>query len=239
MLRVPGKAIASAPVNSAYATAVSFFYQLANLFFWPVAIALIVLFALALADLGRLLYQAFRRRREPGTDLVGLANRIQTSARAGLAPSLDGVSLSASLRRFWTDVDDRMAALPPEAPLDLWLEEALQRREIVVTSSLDRSRALVRIGPMLGLAGTIIPLGPALQALLSGDVTGMVSHLVVGFGAVVCGLVLSGVAYAITLVRERWARVDMKEMENLCELLMRTQAAPVQPPPRELEYARV
>lgn len=50
---------------------------------------------------------------------------------------------------------------------------------------------------------------------------GMVGHLVIAFGAVVCGLVLSGIAYAITLVRERWARVDLKEMENLCELIMR------------------
>jgi len=46
---------------------------------------------------------------------------------------------------------------------------------------------------------------------------GMVNHLVVGFGAVVCGLVMSGVAYFITLVRERWTRVELKEMENLCE----------------------
>lgn len=53
--------------------------------------------------------------------------------------------------------------------MDIWLEETLQQEEIEVTSRLDRSRALVRIGPMLGLAGTIIPLGPALQALLGGD----------------------------------------------------------------------
>jgi biopolymer transport protein ExbB/TolQ len=50
---------------------------------------------------------------------------------------------------------------------------------------------------------------------------GMVNHLVVGFGAVVCGLMISGIAYAITLVRERWARVELKEMENLCELVLR------------------
>lgn len=46
-------------------------------------------------------------------------------------------------------------------------------------------------------------------------------NLVVGFGAVVCGLVLSGVASYFTLVRERCARIDIKDMEDLCELLMR------------------
>lgn len=105
--------------------------------------------------------------------------------------------------------------------VDLWLEEVLQQEEIAVAGCLDRTRLFVRIGPRLGLAGTIIPLGPALQSLLDGDMAGMVNHLVVGFGAVVCGLVMSGVSYFITLVRERWTRVELKEMENLCELVMR------------------
>ena len=74
---------------------------------------------------------------------------------------------------------------------------------------------------MLGLAGTIIPLGPALQSLLGGNMAEMVNHLVIGFGAVVCGLMMSGLAYVSTLARERWTRADLKEMENLCEFVMR------------------
>jgi biopolymer transport protein ExbB/TolQ len=209
-------------VSDAYNFAVSAFYQLSNFFFWPVTIALVALFIVALADTGRLFYQAWRRRSEIRTDLVALARRLSTidSAR-WTGATLHDVALSPSLRAFWAKVEDRLAALPPDAPVDLWLEEVLQQEEMAVASVLDRSRALVRLGPMLGLAGTIIPLGPALQSLLGGDMASMVNHLVVGFGAVVCGLVLSGAAYGITLVRERWARVDLKEMENLCELVMR------------------
>jgi biopolymer transport protein ExbB/TolQ len=135
-----------------------------------------------------------------------------------------GVSLSAPIVRFWAHLECRLREVGSSETrenLDLWLEETLQREEIEVMARLDRSRALVRLGPMLGLAGTIIPLGPALQSLLGGDMAGMVNHLVVGFGAVVCGLVMSGLAYVITLIRERWARLDLKEMENLCELLLR------------------
>jgi biopolymer transport protein ExbB/TolQ len=125
--------------------------------------------------------------------------------------------------------------------IDLWLDETLRGEELERTTQLDRSRAFVRIGPMLGLAGTIIPLGPALQSLLGGDMAGMVNHLVIGFGAVVCGLVLSGVAYYVTLVRERWARVDLKEMEDFCELLMRqvNKHAKSQEPHQEARYASV
>ena len=226
-------------MSTAYESAVSLFYHLANLFFWPVAIALLILFSWSLLDLGRLFYQAWRRRREAGTDLVALARRLKTGTPANGRHrfSLSGVRVSSSLRGFWFKVEERLTALEETEHIDLWLEEVLEQEEIEITSQLDRSRALVRIGPMLGLSGTIIPLGPALQALLGGDMPTMVNHLVIGFGAVVCGLVLSGISYGITLVRERWARVDLKEMENFCELLMRARKGAAMSVPSELENA--
>jgi len=225
-------------VSDAYGLAVTAFYQLSNFFFWPVTVALVALFCAALLDTGRVLYQIGRRRTDTRTDLVALARRLNAidSAR-WTGGTLHDIALSSPLRAFWTKVEARLAALPPDAPLDLWLDEVLQQEEMAVAASLDRSRALVRLGPMLGLAGTIIPLGPALQSLLSGDMAAMVNHLVVGFGAVVCGLVLSGAAYGITLVRERWARVDLKEMENLCELVMRVDQPHAER--REVAHARL
>lgn len=210
-------------MTTAYEFVVQLFFRLSNAFFWPVAIALLALFAWAMIDLGSLIAAIWRRRQQPPTDLRAVARRLASGGRAlaGGADVLDGETLSPSLHRFWTGVRANLASLGSSDDLDLWLDEALRREEIEMTTRLDRSRAFIRIGPMLGLAGTIIPLGPALQALLGGDIATMIDHLVVGFGAVVCGLVLSGVAYYITLVRERWARIDIKDMEDLCELVMR------------------
>jgi biopolymer transport protein ExbB/TolQ len=209
-------------VTDLYGGATQLFYQIANAFFWPVAIALLVLFAWSLFDLGAMAVEWWRRRRAPATDLSAVAIALAMELRAASGRDvLADVPMSRSLARFWGRVRSRLQAVESTQHLDVWLEEALQQEEIDTASRLDRSRALVRLGPMLGLAGTIIPLGPALQALLTGDVAGMVGHLVIGFGAVVCGLMMSGVAYVITLVRERWSRVELKEMENLCELVMR------------------
>lgn len=206
-----------------YGSATQVFYQIANAFFWPVALALLSLFALALFDLGTVVVEWRRKRREQTTDLsaVALALAMDLRTTGGRRDVLANVSMSPSLARFWGRVQARLRAVRSSENLDVWLEETLQQEEIDVAARLDRSRALVRLGPMLGLAGTIIPLGPALQALLTGDIAGMVGHLVIGFGAVVCGLMMSGIAYVITLVRERWSRVELKEMENLCELILR------------------
>ena len=202
-----------------YRLTVNLFYQLANAFFWPVSIALLSLLAITLIDLGRMFFAFWQRRTQERSDLPAIARALaQTDSVQG---ALDNVTLSPSLRRFWTKLEARLNETGSEANVDLWLEEVLQQEEIAVAGRLDRSRLFVRIGPMLGLAGTIIPLGPALHSLLGGDMAGMVNHLVVGFGAVVCGLAMSAVSYFITLVRERWTRVELKEMENLCELVLR------------------
>ncbi len=205
------------------------FYRLSTAFFWPVALALLVLFVLSLADLGSLLVQSRRRAAAPASDLPALANALAASLRNAAQPHPGAAVLSPSLARFWAMLEARLARLDSHEHLDLWLDETLQREEMRVANRLDLTRTLVRIAPMLGLAGTIIPLGPALQSLLAGDMAGMVNHLVVGFGAVVCGLVLGGIAYVLTLTRERWARADLKEMENLCELVLRAMPEPAVP----------
>ncbi|MFJ1251763.1 MotA/TolQ/ExbB proton channel family protein [Cupriavidus sp. CuC1] len=205
------------------------FFRLSTAFFWPVALALLVLFVLSLADLGSLIVQSRRRAVAPRSDLPALANALAASLRNGTRAHLGAASLSPSLARFWGMLEERLARLDSHEHLDLWLDETLQREEMRVANRLDLTRTLVRIAPMLGLAGTIIPLGPALQSLLGGDMAGMVNHLVIGFGAVVCGLVLGGIAYVLTLTRERWARSDLKEMENLCELVLRAMPEPLAP----------
>lgn len=207
------------------------FYQLANAFFWPVAIALLALFAATLIDLGALLVQIWRRQRQVRTDMTAVAQLLLARAKAREVDALASLDPSPALRRFWTRVRPRLIEAEAEAGeggeasahehIDLWLEDALQEEELAVTSRLDLSRVLIRIGPMLGLAGTIIPLGPALESLLAGSMADMVGHLVIGFGAVVVGLVLSGVSYFTTLVRERWMRRELKDLETLCELIMR------------------
>ena len=203
-------------MQNIYSAVTEVFYQLSLIFFWPVAIALLVLLAVSVMDLGALLYEVWRRRREPRTNLSEAASRVSSALRAmpDGAAAMEVEHLSPSLQRFWNRLRRRLVEVGSREHLDIWLEESLQQEEIAMTSRLDRTRALIRIGPMLGLAGTIIPLGPALKSLLAGNMAAMVNHLVIGFGAVVCGLMLSGIAYLVTLVRERWTRVEPNDMEN-------------------------
>jgi biopolymer transport protein ExbB/TolQ len=68
---------------------------------------------------------------------------------------------------------------------------------------LERTRILVRMGPALGLMGTLIPLSPALAGLADGDIATLTDNLRVAFSVTVAGLLIGAIAFAISLVRDR------------------------------------
>ena len=62
-------------MTNLYQLTVSLFYQLANAFFWPVAVALLALLTITLIDLGGLFFTFWRKRRESRSDLRPLRGR--------------------------------------------------------------------------------------------------------------------------------------------------------------------
>ena len=87
--------------------------------------------------------------------------------------------------------------------------------------SLDKLKMLIRIGPGLGLIGTLIPMGTGLASLSQGDLTRLSGDLVIAFTTTVVGLALGLVSYFFFTIQRRWVEEDVKNMELLCEVSMR------------------
>lgn len=66
---------------------------------------------------------------------------------------------------------------------------------------VDRADILARVGPMLGLMGTLIPLGPGLSALGRGDVATLASAVTVAFDTTVLGLAVGVLGFALGRAR--------------------------------------
>ena len=125
------------------------------------------------------------------------------------------------LESFYKEVNNLIAKYNyDENKLMVKIERLLQGYETRAGSKLGNTRLLVRIGPMLGLMGTLIPLGPALLGLSAGNLEQLANNLVIAFTSTVVGLLIGGVSLAVSTLRQRWYLQDMNDMEYMAEQLV-------------------
>ena len=195
-------------------------YDIARILLWPVLIAAVLCLVWVLIELGVLLYELWLRFRYRDLDALEVrALRARKAFRDGKPRTayryLQENNYSLVVVRFLYDLirnyqTERLAA----KPLKL-----LQEYEFYTIKRLERTRILVRIGPMLGLMGTLIPLAPALVGLASGNVQELSDNLVTAFSVTVIGLLIGGLAFLVSIVRDRLYSQDISDMEYLLELL--------------------
>ena len=86
--------------------------------------------------------------------------------------------------------------------------------------SLDRTDIVTRIGPTLGLMGTLIPMGPGLAALGAGDVNTLANSIIVAFDTTVVGIGAGAVGYFVSKIRRRWYEEDLSNLDALADALL-------------------
>ncbi len=89
--------------------------------------------------------------------------------------------------------------------------------EIAMAKKLETTRILATVGPMLGLMGTLIPLGPALMGLAEGNVEQLASNLVIAFATTVLGLFSGAIGFSLTMIRRRWYQQDINDIECILD----------------------
>ncbi len=94
-----------------------------------------------------------------------------------------------------------------------------QEYEIMMAKRLEQTRIVATIAPMLGLMGTLIPLGPALIGLSQGNIEQLASNLMIAFATTVVGLFAGTIAYVLTQVRKRWYWQDMADIDYILDTL--------------------
>jgi len=180
----------------------SLLYLISSVLFYPVIVALVVLFFWSLFYCGRVLGEMMARRRLGGE---------------AVDPSRCSLSVVGRAREYFVELG---RLLEGEKVEEAQVENLLQRWEEILVKDLDRLRVLIRVGPSLGLMGTLIPMGTGLTALSQGNVEKMTSSMIVAFTTTVVGLAIACMAYVLATVKQRWTERDVRLMEFYTELLM-------------------
>ena len=105
------------------------------------------------------------------------------------------------------------------------IEKLVSDFEIAADKDMAISKTLTKMGPMMGLMGTLIPMGPALVGLASGDIASMAYNMQVAFATTVIGLFSSAIGFITQQVKQRWYLQDLTNMEFVAEILKEKEAA--------------
>ena len=95
----------------------------------------------------------------------------------------------------------------------------LDEYECMIERELETPKMFTKMGPMLGLMGTLIPMGPALVGLSSGDIASMAYNMQVAFATTVIGLFAGGIGFVVKAVKQRWYRRDMGMLNYIADML--------------------
>ncbi|MGO9114150.1 MAG: MotA/TolQ/ExbB proton channel family protein [Thermoguttaceae bacterium] len=187
---------------------VDILYFIATCLLLPVLLVLFAFMAGTLFTLGGLAREAVQRR------------RTRPAWRRFLADLRTG---AVSVQEFYDSprsgyVERFRRQTAPFRDNGLAVKKCLDDVEIDIACRMARLSLATRVGPMLGLVGTLIPLGPALTGLANGSLDALAGNLIIAFTTTVFGIVVGGSAYAICLVRRAWYEQDVSDLEFLVAL---------------------
>ena len=99
-------------------------------------------------------------------------------------------------------------------------KKLVSSREKQLEKRLSYTDIITRIGPTLGLMGTLIPMGPGLAALGTGDIVTLSNAIIVAFDTTVVGIGAGALAYVISKIRRRWYGEYIANLDVLTDVVL-------------------
>ena len=185
----------------------------------PVIAGLLAFMVYAIVTLGGMISEYSGRIR---TDVKEIESAIKSISNPGTPERIMEVVDSMNIPQSQKDV---LRDIVNTENLGTKSREALARKlieneELRAAKSLEKTDIVTRLGPTLGLMGTLIPMGPGLAALGAGDINTLAQAIIIAFDTTVVGLASGGIAYVISKVRRRWYEEYMSNLETMAEAVL-------------------
>jgi len=188
----------------------------------PVSVLLVLLIGFTVVLLGTLIAELFTERLRMTAKLPKLIDALRDkSTERERAVSEGGLLKRQRAALLQLIKYEDLNAAPREALARRLLFEEQNRYDRIV----QMSDSVARIGPMAGLMGTLIPLGPGLIALGQGDTFTLAQSLLVAFDTTIAGLCVAAVAFIISAVRKNWYENYMVMLEAAMECILDKEVA--------------
>ena len=185
----------------------------------PVIIFLVIFAFFAILVLGSLISEYTSRKKVTPDTLEKL---IYAISKANSSDELMNIIKNA---RLYENQKVVLVKVLRAESLTIDTRQTLERKliefeETKLGKTIERTDIVTRIGPTLGLMGTLIPMGPGLAALGAGDVNTLASAIIVAFDTTVVGIGAGAVGYFVSKIRRRWYEEDLSNLDALVDALL-------------------
>ncbi len=185
-------------------------FWVANSLLIPDIIILLFLFGRSLLLIGSFYDQFMTKRKND----KAIANRIKELSNLSM-DELRAVMPKNDNSLFIKYLRDLLTTTPSEAYSDFLISNF----ENEADKDLALSKMLAKMGPVLGLIGTLIAMSPALVGLSTGDISGMAYNMQVVFATTVVGLVVSAIGLVTLQTKQRWYAKDVNNLDYVSRIL--------------------
>ena len=183
----------------------------------PVIIVLLILGAVTLVLAGTLVAEFFSEHRHLKVCMPELMDEIEEGSRSAEECIADSKLLKRQKKALLELTNHKeMSNFTREALAVRLLEEEDDHFDTITRFS----DLIIKLGPVLGLLGTLIPLGPGIMALGQGDTMMLSQSLLTAFDTTIAGLVCAAIATVISSVRKKWYNNYHSILETLMESVL-------------------
>lgn len=185
----------------------------------PVLIILLILVIISIVVLGGFISEYTSRKKvSVKTVSDGIFSISSASSTEDLINIIGNMNIPKSQKKVLTEMAET-------GDLDKFSREALARKlveneEEKIDKSLEKTDIITRIGPTLGLMGTLIPMGPGLAALGSGDINVLAQSLTVAFNTTIVGIGCGALCYVISKIRRGWYDKYISDLDALSDAVL-------------------
>ncbi len=185
----------------------------------PVLVILLIIVVISIITLGGLISEYTSRRKVPVGRIRDLIYEINSAASVdALKNVIEDAEIPKSQKKVLTEIASSSA-------LDINSREALARKlvefeEEKIDQRLQKTDIITRVGPTLGLMGTLIPMGPGLAALGAGDVNTLAESLTLAFNTTIVGIGSGALCYVISKIRSGWYDRYLSDLDALSDAVL-------------------
>nr|WP_231476105.1 MotA/TolQ/ExbB proton channel family protein [Methanobrevibacter oralis] len=163
----------------------------------PVVILLVVFIVIVILSLGGFINEFISRKAITSRELESLIREISFSNNhSQIINEVNKSNLFTNQKEILIRIANNYD-IGPEARKAL-ASELISDEETKLIKRTSKTDVLIRLGPIFGLLGTLIPLGPGLAALGSGDIVTLAESLTIAFDTTVTGLIVGSLAYLVS-----------------------------------------